>query len=117
EDALARGYLAGKRLIDSTSGNTGIAYSMVGAALGIPISLVMPANVSEPRKQVTRAYGRELIFSDPMEGSDGAILLARELVRQHPERYYYPSPYANPRNPLAHYHGTAVEIWQQTRGR
>ncbi|HLT38844.1 MAG TPA: PLP-dependent cysteine synthase family protein [Enhygromyxa sp.] len=117
EDALARGDLAGKRLIDSTSGNTGIAYSMVGAALGIPISLVMPENVSEPRKQVTRAYGTELIFSDPMEGSDGAILLARELVRQHPDRYYYPNQYANPSNPLAHYHGTAVEIWQQTRGR
>jgi cysteine synthase B len=117
EDALARGDLAGKRLIDSTSGNTGIAYSMVGAALGIPISLVMPENVSEPRKQVTRAYGTELIFSDPMEGSDGAIVLARELVRMHPDRYYYPNQYANPSNPLAHYHGTAPEIWQQTQGR
>lgn len=117
QDALARGDLAGKRLIDSTSGNTGIAYSMVGAALGIPITLVMPQNVSEPRKQVTRAYGTELIFSDPMEGSDGAILLARELVLAHPDRYYYPNQYANPSNPLAHYHGTAPEIWQQTRGR
>ena len=117
EDALARGDLAGKRLIDSTSGNTGIAYSMVGAALGVPITLVMPSNVSEPRKQVTAAYGTELIDSDPMEGSDGAIVLARELVRQHPDRYYYPNQYANPSNPLAHYHGTGVEIWRQTQGR
>lgn len=117
QDALARGDLAGKRLIDSTSGNTGIAYSMVGAALGVPITLVMPQNVSEPRKQVTSAYGTELIFSDPMEGSDGAIVLAREIVEREPDRYYYPNQYANPSNPLAHYHGTAAEIWQQTRGR
>lgn len=117
EDALARGDLAGKRLIDSTSGNTGIAYSMVGAALGIPITLVMPQNVSEPRKQVTGAYGTELIYSDPMEGSDGAILLARKLVAEQPDRYYYPNQYANPSNPLAHYHGTANEIWRQTEGR
>lgn len=117
EDALARGELAGKRLIDSTSGNTGIAYSMVGAALGVPITLVMPENVSAPRKQVTSAYGTELIYSDPMEGSDGAIVLARELVEQHPDRYYYPNQYANPSNPLAHYHGTGAEIWSQTRGR
>jgi len=117
QDALARGDLAGKRLIDSTSGNTGIAYSMVGAALGIPISLVMPENVSEPRKQVTRAFGTELIYSDPMEGSDGAIVLARELFERYPDRYYYPNQYANPSNPLAHYHGTAIEIWQQTQAR
>jgi cysteine synthase B len=117
EDALARGELAGKRLIDSTSGNTGIAYSWIGAALGVPITLVMPENVSNPRKQVTAAYGTELIFSDPMEGSDGAIVLARQLVEQHPDRYYYPNQYANPNNPLAHYHGTAPEIWAQTRGR
>ena len=117
QDALARGDLGGRRLIDSTSGNTGIAYSMVGAALGIPITLVMPENVSVPRKQVTSAYGTELIYSDPMEGSDGAIVLARDLVRAHPDRYYYPNQYANPSNPLAHYHGTAPEIWQQTQGR
>lgn len=117
QDALSRGVLAGKRLIDSTSGNTGIAYSMVGAALGVPVTLVMPENVSEPRKQVTSAYGTELIYSDPMEGSDGAIVLARELVAKHPDRYYYPNQYANPSNPLAHYHGTGVEIWKQTQGR
>ena len=117
-DALQRGDLEpGIRLLDSTSGNTGVAYSMVGAALGIPITLVMPENVSLPRKQVTRAYGTELIFSDPMEGSDGAIVLARKLAEQHPERYYYPNQYANDSNWLAHYDGTANEIWEQTGGR
>jgi S-sulfo-L-cysteine synthase (O-acetyl-L-serine-dependent) len=117
EDALARGDLAGKRLIDSTSGNTGIAYAWIGAALGVPVTLVMPENVSNPRKQVTAAYGTELIFSDPMEGSDGAIVLARQLVEQQPDRYYYPNQYANQNNPLAHYHGTGPEIWAQTQGR
>ena len=99
QDALARGDLRpGVRLLDSTSGNTGIAYSLIGSALGIPISLVMPSNVSNPRKQVTAAFGTELIFSDPMEGSDGAIVHARELVDLHPERYYYPNQYANDSN-------------------
>jgi cysteine synthase B len=117
-DALARGDLRpGMRLIDSTSGNTGIAYSMVGAALGIPVTLVMPENVSEPRKQVTRAFGTELVFSDPMEGSDGAILLARDIVEREPDRWYYPNQYANESNWRAHYDGTAVEILAQTRGR
>ena len=104
------------RLIDSTSGNTGIAYSMVGAALGIPITLVMPSNVSEPRKQVTTAFGTEVIFSDPMEGSDGAIVVCREVVAADPDRYYYPDQYANDSNWQAHYHGTAAELWQQTEG-
>ncbi|MCA9516214.1 MAG: pyridoxal-phosphate dependent enzyme [Myxococcales bacterium] len=118
KDALARGELKpGMRLIDSTSGNTGIAYAMVGAALGIPISLVMPKNVSVPRKQVTDAYGVELIYSSPFEGSDGAIRLVRELVAQHPDRYYYPDQYSNESNVLAHYDGTGVEIWEQTGGR
>ena len=117
-DARARGDLPeGVRLIDSTSGNTGIAYSMVGAALGVPITLVMPENVSAPRKQVTRAYGTELIFSDPMEGSDGAIVHARRIVEEHPDRYYYPNQYANDSNWLAHYDTTAPEIWAQTHGR
>ena len=117
-DAMARGDLRpGIRLIDSTSGNTGIAYAMVGSALGIPITLVMPENVSTPRKQVTRAFGVEVVFSDPMEGSDGAIVLARDIVEKHPDRYYYPNQYANDSNWRAHYDGTAVEIWQQTQGR
>ncbi len=118
QDALARGDLRpGMRLIDSTSGNTGIAYSMVGAALGVPITLVMPENVSAPRKQVTRAYGTEIVFSDPMEGSDGAILHARAIVDRDPDRWYYPNQYANDSNWRAHYHGTGPEIWAQTSGR
>ena len=118
QDALARGDLReGVRLIDSTSGNTGIAYSMVGAALDVPITLVMPQNVSTPRKQTTAAYGTELIFSDPMEGSDGAIVAARDIVEADPERWYYPNQYANDSNWRAHYDGTGVEILAQTQGR
>lgn len=109
-DALADGRLRGRTLIDSTSGNTGVAYSMIGAALGIPVTLVMPANVSVARKNITRAYGTELVFSSEMEGSDGAILLAREMADAEPERYFYPNQYANPSNPLAHYLGTGAEI-------
>lgn len=117
-DALGRGDLRpGVRLIDSTSGNTGIAYSMVGAALGIPITLVMPSNVSEPRKQVTAAFGTEIVFSDPLEGSDGAIVMARAMVDADPERWYYPNQYANESNWRAHYDGTAREILAQTDGR
>ncbi|MCR9161882.1 MAG: PLP-dependent cysteine synthase family protein [Nannocystaceae bacterium] len=118
KDAIARGDLGdGRRLLDSTSGNTGIAYSLVGAALGIPITLVMPENVSLPRKQITAGFGTELIFSDPMDGSDGAIVLARKLAAEHPDRYYYPNQYANESNWRAHYDGTALEIWAQTQGR
>ncbi len=117
-DALARGDLRpGMRLIDSTSGNTGIAYAAMGAALGVPVTLVMPENVSVPRKLVTAEYGVEVIFSDPMEGSDGAIVLARKLAAEHPDRYYYPNQYANPSNWRAHYDGTGPEIWAQTEGR
>ena len=117
-DALARGVLKpGMRLLDSTSGNTGIAYAMVGAALGVPVTLVMPENVSAPRKQVSTAYGVEIVYSSPMEGSDGAIVLAKKLVREHPDRYFYADQYSNPNNPLAHYHGTGLEIWAQTEGR
>jgi S-sulfo-L-cysteine synthase (O-acetyl-L-serine-dependent) len=118
QDALARGDLRdGVRLIDSTSGNTGIAYSMVGAALDVPITLVMPRNVSNPRKQTTAAFGTEIIFSDPMEGSDGAIVAARQVVDADPGRYYYPNQYANDSNWRAHYDGTGVEILEQTHGR
>ncbi len=117
-DALARGDLGGgRRLLDSTSGNTGIAYSLVGAALQLPITLVMPENVSLPRKQITAGFGSELVFSDPMEGSDGAIVLARKMAAEHPDRYYYPNQYANASNWLAHYDGTGPEIWEQTQGR
>jgi cysteine synthase B len=110
-DALADGRLApGKILIDSTSGNTGVAYSMIGAALGIPVHLVMPANVSVARKNITQAYGTKLIYSSELEGSDGAIRLARDIVAGDPDRYFFPNQYANPSNPLAHYLGTGREI-------
>src|SRR5207248_4185908 len=107
----------GKVIIDSTSGNTGIAYAMVGAAKGHPVTLVMPSNVSEERKQLITAYGAEIVYSDPMEGSDGAIRMVRELVTADPDRYFYPDQYSNPANPEAHYLGTGVEILEQTAGR
>jgi cysteine synthase B len=110
-DALEDGRLeAGKTLIDSTSGNTGVAYSLFGAALGIPVKLVMPSNVSKARKDIVRAFGTEIVFSDPLEGSDGAIRVVRSLVAEAPERYFYPDQYANPGNPRAHYEGTGSEI-------
>jgi len=110
-DALADGRLtADKILIDSTSGNTGVAYSLLGAAMGFRVNLVMPSNVTKARKDITQAFGTELVFSDPMEGSDGAIRLVRKLVAETPDKYFYPDQYSNPSNPLAHYHGTAGEI-------
>lgn len=106
-----------KILIDSTSGNTGVAYSLFGAALGVRVQLVMPSNVSKARKDIARAFGTEILFSDPMEGSDGAIRRVREIVAADPERYFYPDQYSNPDNPLAHYHGTGVEILDQVGDR
>lgn len=115
---VAQGRLGqGRPLIDSTSGNTGIAYSMLGAALGHPITLLMPENVSSARKRITRAYGAEQIFTDPMEQSDGAIRRVQALVAEEPERYFFPNQYANDANPDAHARTTAPEIWAQTRGR
>jgi cysteine synthase B len=111
QHAVKAGLLGtGKRLIDSTSGNTGVAYSLFGAALGVPITLVMPSNVSQARKDIAKAFGTEIIFSDPLEGSDGAMRLAQEIVEKEPARWYYPDQYSNPHNPLAHYHGTGSEI-------
>lgn len=111
EDAIADGRLTpDKILIDATSGNTGVAYSMIGAALGFRVQLVMPKNVTKARKDITQAYGTELIYSDPMEGSDGAIRKVRQLVAADPDGYFYADQYSNPSNPLAHYHGTGVEI-------
>ncbi|HVE86395.1 MAG TPA: cysteine synthase family protein [Myxococcales bacterium] len=116
-DALADGRLKpGGALIDSTSGNTGVAYAMLGAALGVQVHLVMPSNVTPARKHVVRAYGAVLHESDPMEGSDGAIRQVRAMVAEHPDRYFYPDQYSNPSNPLAHYLGTGQEIWEQTGG-
>jgi len=110
-DAIGDGRLSeNKILIDSTSGNTGVAYSLMGAALGYRVQLVMPKNVTKARKDITQAFGTELIFSDPMEGSDGAIRLVREIVNKDPEKYFYPDQYSNPSNPLAHYLGTGAEI-------
>ena len=106
-----------KAIIDSTSGNTGIAYAMVAAAKGYRVKLVMPANVSSERRALISAYGAEAVFSDPGEGSDGAIRLVRELVAAEPDRYFYPDQYSNPANARAHYEGTAVEILEQTGGR
>ena len=116
--ARARGQLtSGKILLDSTSGNTGIAYAMIGAAQGFPVTLCMPENVSVERKRILHAYGANIIYTDPAEGSDGAIRMARELAARHPDLYFYADQYSNNANWLAHYHGTANEIWQQTEGR
>ena len=111
QEALKSGaFSKDKILIDATSGNTGVAYSWICAAMGLRCALVMPANVSQARKNITKAFGTELIFSSPMEGSDGAITKVRELVKANPDKYFYPDQYSNPNNPLAHYHGTGVEI-------
>ncbi|MFN4033958.1 MAG: PLP-dependent cysteine synthase family protein [Fimbriimonadales bacterium] len=116
--AIERGELhAGKRLLDATSGNTGIAFAMIGAALGFGVTLCMPANVSPERKRILNAYGAEVILTDPLESSDGAIRKARQLYAEQPERYYYADQYNNPANWQAHYETTGVEIWQQTEGR
>src|SRR5215471_8219737 len=116
--AQASGKLtSGKILLDSTSGNTGIAYAMIGAAEGIPVTLCMPENVSVERKRILQAYGANIIYTDPGEGSDGAIRVARALHEKHPDLYCYADQYSNDANWQAHYHGTANEIWQQTEGR
>ena len=118
EDGEKRGALTHDRtIIDSTSGNTGIAYALVGAAKGYRVKLVMPSNVSAERKALVTAYGAEIVYSDPLEGSDGAILMVRELAASDPDAYFYPDQYSNPANVRAHYEGTAVEILEQTSGR
>jgi cysteine synthase B len=118
EDGERRGLLTHDRVIvDSTSGNTGIAYALLGAAKGYRVRLVMPSNVSDERKQLVAAYGAEVVFSDGMEGSDGAIRMVREMIAAEPDCYFYPDQYNNPANALAHYNGTGREILQQTGGR
>jgi cysteine synthase B len=118
QEALKSGALTkDKILVDSTSGNTGVAYSIFGAALGVRVMLVMPSNVSQARKDITQAFGTELVYSDPMEGSDGAIRLVREMVAREPDRFFYPDQYSNANNPLAHYHGTGREILEQVGDR
>ena len=117
-EAVAAGQLTpGRTIIDSTSGNTGIALAMVGAALGYRVRLVLPSNVSEERKGIIRFFGAEVVYSDPLEGSDGAIRLCRKIVGEDPESYFKPDQYFNPMNSRAHYDTTGPEIYRQTEGR
>ena len=118
QEALLTGALApGKALLDATSGNTGIAYAMLGAALGFPVRLMLPADASPERVQILRAYGAQLTLSDPATGTDGARQLARDLADAEPDRYFHADQYNNPANPLAHYTTTGPEVWRQTGGR
>src|SRR5215213_966565 len=107
----------GKIILDSTSGNTGIAYAMIGAARGYQVRLCVPANVTPERKKILKAFGADVIFTDPMQGSDGAILRVKEMYAEHPDLYFYPDQYSNEFNWRAHYDGTAPEIIEQTAGR
>lgn len=117
-DAQRRGLLRpGKILLDATSGNTGIAYAMLGSAEGFPVTLCMPENVSRERKQILQGYGANILYTDPADGSDGAIRMARQLAAEHPDTYFYADQYSNEANWKAHYCMTANEIWQQTQGR
>ncbi|MDE1155046.1 MAG: cysteine synthase family protein [Acidobacteriaceae bacterium] len=116
-DARAKGQLTpGKHLLDATSGNTGIAYAMLGAAQGFPVTLCVPANVSPERKHILSAYGANIVWTDPADGSDGAIRMARKLFAEQPEKYFYADQYGNQNNWQAHYKTTANEIWEQTEG-
>ncbi|MBI2915297.1 MAG: PLP-dependent cysteine synthase family protein, partial [Elusimicrobia bacterium] len=105
-----------KTILDSSSGNTGIGYALIAAALGFKLELVMPENASE-KKRIIESFGAKVIFSDPLEGSDGAILDAQKIYRQNPGKYYMPDQYNNPNNWKAHYETTAEEIWKQTEGK
>ena len=107
----------GKTILDATSGNTGIAYAMIGAALGYPVELCLPSNASPERKRILSAYGAKLVLTSADDGSDGAIRRAREIYAAAPDRYFYPDQYANAENWRAHYRTTAPEIWEQTHGR
>jgi cysteine synthase B len=117
EDGERKGLLTpDKTIIDATSGNTGIAMAMIGAAKGYKVKLVLPANVSDERKKILTAYGAELVLTDPLEGIDLSIRTVREMARQNPDRYFYPDQYNNPANWRSHYHTTGAEIWEQTGG-
>ncbi|MDH4199204.1 MAG: pyridoxal-phosphate dependent enzyme [Spirochaetia bacterium] len=118
KDGIQSGHLTSDKIIlDSTSGNTGIALALIGSVLKIPVTLCMPSNVSMERKAKIKSYGAKVIYTSPMEGSDGAILAARELYASEPLKYYKPDQYSNPSNPLAHYLYTGPEIWKQLEGR
>jgi cysteine synthase B len=116
-DALRRGELPGKRLLDASSGNTGIAYAMLGAAAGIDVTICLPGNASPERKALLEIYGAEVVLTDRLEGTDGAVARARELLAEFPDRYFYADQYSNPANPRAHRETTGPEIWSQTQGR
>ena len=105
-----------KTILDATSGNTGIAYAMIGARRGYRVKLLMPSNASVERKRLLAAYGAELVLTDPAQGSDGAFFETQKLYQREPNRYFYPDQYGNPHNPLAHYETTATEIIEQTEG-
>lgn len=115
-DGIQKGLLtSGKTIVDATSGNTGIAYAMMGAALGYPVRLYLPENANVERKTLIRSFAAEIVETSSLEGSDGAYLAAKAAVEADPDRYFYPDQYNNPANPLAHYSTTGVEIWEQTR--
>jgi cysteine synthase B len=117
QEGLRTGKLRpGKTILDSTSGNTGIALAMIGSVLQYPVELVMPENVSIERKRIIHAYGAKVTYSDAMEGSDGAIRLCREILDADPQKYFKPDQYFNPMNPQAHYENTGPEIFRQTNG-
>ncbi|HKO99784.1 MAG TPA: cysteine synthase family protein [Pyrinomonadaceae bacterium] len=107
----------GMTILDASSGNTGIAYAMIGAGRGYPVTLCLPANASRQRKQILRRYGVEIIETDPLQSTDGAQFTARELYQKQPDKYFYPDQYNNDANWRAHYDATGVEIWEQTEGR
>jgi cysteine synthase B len=117
-EGIRKGTLTPDKIImDSSSGNTAISYAMIGATLGYRVELVTPENINIERKKTLEAFGAKIIFSDPLEGSDGAIKVAKKLKLENPDRYFMPDQYNNPANPLSHYETTAPEIWQQTQGR
>ena len=116
-DALCRGELSGRRLLDASSGNTGIAYAMLGAAAGIEVTICLPANASPERRALLEIYGAEVILTDRLEGTEGATTRARELAADQPERYYFADQYSNPANTRAHRETTGPELWTQTGGR
>jgi cysteine synthase B len=116
-EGLRLGMLPGKRLLDASSGNTAIAYAMLGAAAAVNVTVCVPANASRERLTLLRLYGAEVVLTDPMDGTDGAIRRAEELAAEDPERYWYADQYNNPANPRAHWETTGAEIWWQTAGR
>ncbi len=115
-DALERGRLGNRTLLDATSGNTGIAYAMIGAALGLKVAVCLPSNASEERKRLLAAYGARIILTDPLEGAEGARVEARRLAEAYPDEFVWLDQYNNPANPRAHYETTGPEIWRDTRG-